>query len=107
MASGNRVDELESRVRELEATISGLTDELVETRERLHALEDEIGPEMDILEGKPTRSEAQTDAQVDGGAEEPTDDSAEDEAAAEEAKAEGDEAEDDADSGSGDDIIVA
>jgi outer membrane murein-binding lipoprotein Lpp len=103
MSSGNRVEELESRVRELEATISGLTDELVETRERLHALEEEVDPEMDIIEGKPTRSATQ----VDGGTEDPTDGSEDPEAAAEEAKAEGDEAEDDADSGSGDDIIVA
>jgi uncharacterized coiled-coil protein SlyX len=103
MASGNRVEELESRVRELEATISGLTDELVETRERLQAIEEEVEPEMDIIEGKPSRTEAQdivggsgTDAETeaDGGAEgnKP-----------EEAEAD---TEDDADSSS-DDIIVA
>lgn len=39
--SGNRVEQLESRVEELEATISGLTDELMETKSRLAELEDE------------------------------------------------------------------
>jgi len=97
MASGNRVEELESRVRELEATISGLTDELVETRERLHALEEEVDPEMDIIEGTPTGGTALNGNQD---TDEPGD------ASAEEAKAEGDEAKDNADSGSSD-IIVA
>ncbi len=35
----NRVAELESRVAELQATVDGLTEELVETRERLRQLE--------------------------------------------------------------------
>lgn len=95
MASGNRVEELESRVRELEATVSGLTDELVETRERLHALEDEVDPDMDIIEGKPTREASPGDPE----------ESAEDQA--EEAKSGENDATDEADSESGDDIIVA
>ena len=37
--SGNRVEELETRVNELEATVDGLTEELVETRDRLRGLE--------------------------------------------------------------------
>lgn len=35
----NRVEDLESRLRELEATVRGLTEELVETNERLRELE--------------------------------------------------------------------
>lgn len=95
MSSGNRVEELESRVRELEATISGLTDELVESRERLHALEEEVDPDMDIIEGRPTRT------RTDEESEEPVD------AEAEEAKSGEDDAPDEADSKSSDDIIVA
>jgi hypothetical protein len=37
----NRVEELESTVRELRAAVDGLTEELVETRERLRQLEEE------------------------------------------------------------------
>jgi uncharacterized coiled-coil protein SlyX len=59
MASGNRVEELESRVKQLEASVTGLTDELVECKERLEALEDEVDPEMDIIEGQPTRTDAE------------------------------------------------
>jgi hypothetical protein len=44
---GNRVEELESRVKELEASVEGLTDELVECKVRIRelegAFEDEIG----------------------------------------------------------------
>lgn len=61
--SGNRVEELEARVRELQATIDGLTDELLETKERLRVVEEEVDPDldMDIIEGKPPASpETQT-----------------------------------------------
>jgi peptidoglycan hydrolase CwlO-like protein len=37
--TGNRVDELESQVSELRAAVDGLTEELVETKERLRQLE--------------------------------------------------------------------
>lgn len=37
--SRNRVEDLESRVSELEATVRGLTEELVEANERLRVLE--------------------------------------------------------------------
>lgn len=89
MSSGNRVEELESRVRELEATVSGLTDELVESRERLHAIEEEVDVDQDIIEGKPTRSEATDEVEAEG------------------AKAPEDHDTDDADAESSDDIIVA
>jgi hypothetical protein len=36
----NRVEELESKVAELQAAVNGLTEELVETKERLRQLED-------------------------------------------------------------------
>ncbi|MWG35482.1 DUF7518 family protein [Halomarina oriensis] len=58
MTSGNRVEDLEARVKQLEASVTGLTDELVECKERLRALEDAVDPEMDIIEGKPTREDA-------------------------------------------------
>jgi hypothetical protein len=45
---GNRVEELESRVDELEASVEGLTDELVECKVRLRELEgavdEDLGP---------------------------------------------------------------
>ena len=55
--TGNRVEELEETVAQLEATVSGLTDELVETKERLRLIEDHFGPELDdIIEGQTSRS---------------------------------------------------
>ncbi len=95
--SGNRVEELEAKVRELEATIQGLTDELVETKERLGAIEDETGIEPDVLEGRgsdrsrPAETEPSVDAET----------TTEEETTAES------EGEETADSESGDDIIVA
>jgi peptidoglycan hydrolase CwlO-like protein len=41
----NRVEELESQVAELQAAVDGLTEELVETRERLRQLESDDGVE--------------------------------------------------------------
>jgi chromosome segregation ATPase len=82
MGSGNRVEELEERVKQLEASVTGLTDELVECKERLRALEDEVDPEMDIIEGQPTRTDgddgddaAETDRSksAEGNGEESTD----------------------------------
>lgn len=40
--TGNRVEQLESRVRELEATVGGLTDELMDAKERVQALENAV-----------------------------------------------------------------
>jgi hypothetical protein len=95
--SGNRVEELEAKVRELEATIEGLTDELVETKERLGAIEDETGVEPDVLEGRGTdrdraiETESSADAETTTGGE----------------TTEESESDDTTDSESGDDIIVA
>ena len=55
--TGNQVEQLESRVRELEATLTGLTDELVDTKDRLQAVEraaageEATGRRADIVEG--------------------------------------------------------
>jgi uncharacterized coiled-coil protein SlyX len=112
--AGNRVEELEAKVRELEATIDGLTDELVETKERLQAVEDEAGVQDDVLDRRSTPARqrqvengAAEEAPADDGAaeEEPADGDAE--PSADDVNAEGTEGEDDADSDSSDDIIVA
>jgi hypothetical protein len=42
----NRVEELESKVKELQAAINGLTEELVETKERVRHLEEEAGVDV-------------------------------------------------------------
>ncbi|PSQ59857.1 MAG: hypothetical protein BRD23_03360 [Halobacteriales archaeon SW_9_67_25] len=43
---GNRVEELESQVKELQASVEGLTDELVECKVRLAELEEVVDEEM-------------------------------------------------------------
>ncbi|PSQ47934.1 hypothetical protein BRD19_08250 [Halobacteriales archaeon SW_7_65_23] len=48
---GNRVEELESRVKELEASVEGLTDELVECKVRLRELEDAIDEDLGFVPG--------------------------------------------------------
>jgi len=45
----NRVDELESQVAELQATVNGLTEELVETKERVRLLEESV--DVDLTTG--------------------------------------------------------
>ncbi len=57
--AGNRVEELEAKVRELEATIDGLTDEMLATKERLQVVEAEVGVDPDIVEGRVSRKQAQ------------------------------------------------
>jgi len=48
----NRVEELEMTVSELESTVRGLTDELVETKERLRALEEQLDVDAaDVVDG--------------------------------------------------------
>ena len=99
--SGNRVEELEEKVRELEATIEGLTDELVETKERLEAVEDETGVEPDGIRrsGRSVQSQSQAAGQQP---ETTADDDAADDVNNDEAGGD-----DNTDSESGDDIIVA
>ncbi|WP_135819731.1 DUF7518 family protein [Halostella litorea] len=99
--TGNRVEELEATVAELESTVEGLTEELVEAKERIRVLESELDAETPSRAATPRTTD-------DGAAEEATPDDVA-EAASEAAKAddpqEGDEDADDSDLG--DDIIVA
>jgi len=44
--SGNRVEELEAKVKDLEATVEGLTDELVECKVRLRELENAVDDDI-------------------------------------------------------------
>ncbi|MDL5361724.1 hypothetical protein [Halalkalicoccus sp. NIPERK01] len=68
----NRVEDLESRVQELEATVRGLTEELVEANERIRVLESqheeettvegrEIGVETDRSEEDEPKDDAADD----------------------------------------------
>ena len=60
----NRVEKLESTVRELESTVSGLTEELVESKERIRVLEGmlQAEPETRIPPRRPVgRREAKPD----------------------------------------------
>ncbi|QLD86443.1 hypothetical protein HWV23_12135 [Natronomonas halophila] len=99
--SGNRVEELEAKVRELEATIDGLTDELVETKERLQVLEEGSDVDTDVL----TRGTSSAQSTTTEQATEATDEEVE--ASADEVNTDEDDGEDNTDSESGDDIIVA
>jgi uncharacterized coiled-coil protein SlyX len=95
----NRVEELESQVAELQAAVDGLTEELVETRERLRQLEADEGVEHTRA---PERRESDTEASaadpVESGREETGADPADDAEA---------ETEDDGSDSDGNDIIVA
>jgi uncharacterized coiled-coil protein SlyX len=46
----NRVEELELRVSELESTVDGLTDELVQAKERIRLLEDHIDGDVPAID---------------------------------------------------------
>ncbi|MDH5021606.1 DUF7518 family protein [Halobacterium rubrum] len=91
----DRVDELEDRVAELEATVRGLTEELVDASERIRTLEAELDRTPSTAELREAREEAPV---------EPDDETADhdDEAP----KSTGDDADDNEESGL-DDIIVA
>jgi hypothetical protein len=96
----NRVEELESTVRELRAAVDGLTEELVETRERLRQLEErrDAGPEPEAVESAHAEH-------VDAGATADGDGDTQAQAAGDEASEDAAEADDDADDT--DEIIVA
>ncbi|WP_226005650.1 DUF7518 family protein [Natrinema salinisoli] len=103
--SNNRVEKLESTVAELESTVQGLTDELIEAKERIRVLEAEL--DADTPTRVPERRNEETGTSAVDGSETPEaepDDVAEAAADADgETETTGDETED---SGS-DDIIVA
>ena len=117
MASGNHVEELESRVRELEATVDGLTDELVECKVRIRELEDVIDAEIgldniDSVTGSDTGAdESQTNSADDGDTAsgvQVADESTPGPEAAEASKSEGSEEADKTEADEGDsDIIIA
>ena len=56
----NRVDELEQQVAELRAAVNGLTEELVETKDRVRKLEAAAESEEDV----PTEQETKSDDHV-------------------------------------------
>jgi len=62
---GNRVDELESRVQELEASVEGLTDELVECKVRLRELEDAVDEHLGFVPEVGTDSGADVEGEGD------------------------------------------
>jgi uncharacterized coiled-coil protein SlyX len=103
----NRVEELESQVTELQAAVDGLTEELVETRERLRQLEESEGVDNTRT---PERRES-AHAEVEHADEAEADPSTEADADAEttpetDADADAEDADDGSDS-DGNDIIVA
>jgi len=62
---GNRVEELEARVKELEASVEGLTDELVECKVRLRELESAVDEDIGLApestqQDEPSTEEADT-----------------------------------------------
>lgn len=68
----NRVEDLETRVEELEATVRGLTEELVEANERIRDLESRHETEADV-EGREVGVETDRDEQ-DGSKDDAADD---------------------------------
>ena len=89
----NRVEELESKVKELQAAVNGLTEELVETKERVRQLEDEV--EVDVAAGRSQQVEQDAAENVDADGQ------------VEEDKTDGAKEGDDEEESSGSDIIVA
>ena len=66
---GNRVEELETRVQELEASVEGLTDELVECKVRLREMENAVDDESGF--GTPAGRPSSNSAPQENGADEP------------------------------------
>ena len=89
----NRVEELESRVQELEASVEGLTDELIECKVRIRELENASDADLGFVPA----SEKETD-EIEESVEQA-------EAASEETKPQGDNSTDNTEET--DDIIVA
>ncbi len=55
---GNRVEELEEQVNQLQATVDGLTDELVECKVRIRELENAVDADMGFSPVTEAESEA-------------------------------------------------
>jgi len=62
---GNRVEKLESRVKELEASVEGLTDELVECKVRLRELETAVDDDLGFTPEEPNSSVSPEEAEAD------------------------------------------
>ena len=65
----NRVEELESKVAELQAAVNGLTEELVETKERLRQLEDDADEDYPVTgapDARPDDAEAESESEDEG-----------------------------------------
>ncbi len=60
----NRVEELERKASELQAAVNGLTEELVETKERLRQLEDAVEVDDPAVRAKP-RTEPEPDSETE------------------------------------------
>ena len=58
---GNRVEELEAHVRELEASVEGLTDELVECKVRLRELENAVDADLGFGSDSATTAHSSAD----------------------------------------------
>ena len=103
--SNNRVETLESTVAELESTVEGLTDELIEAKERIRVLEAEL--DADTPTRVPERRSDETGTTL--GDEDETPEAEPDEVAEAAADAEGetDTTGDEAEDSGSDDIIVA
>jgi len=92
----NRVEELESRVQELQASVEGLTDELVECKVRLRELENAVDEDLGfepVSESEPGFEDPEQRAETADTADTP--------------KSQGSEGEDNAAESEGDGIIVA
>ncbi|MFB6269694.1 MAG: hypothetical protein ABEH83_07105 [Halobacterium sp.] len=98
-ADSERVDDLEQRVEELEATVRGLTEELVDASERIRTLEAELDQSPSTEELREARERPLPGADADG------EEAPEGEAGEATKRADGD-ADDNEESGL-DDIIVA
>ena len=61
----DKVDELESRVNELRATVDGLVDELVETKKRVKDLESQVRDEDEEDEGESATPERRSKEEED------------------------------------------
>ncbi|MDS0281068.1 DUF7518 family protein [Haloarcula onubensis] len=68
---GNRVEELEEQVQQLQASVEGLTDELVECKVRIRELENTVDDESGFSRSAPADSEAtEAEAEVEADASE-------------------------------------
>jgi uncharacterized coiled-coil protein SlyX len=106
----NRVEELESQVAELQAAVDGLTEELVETRERLRQLEENEGVDNSRTPERRESAHAQVEHADDGAEDATADVDADADAETEtetDTEAEAEEPEDDGSDSDGNDIIVA